>query len=225
MIFNHVNVNKFETLQQITQEDGVRFYQTPAGKKYPSITTILGAQSKQGILEWRKKVGEEAANRISKAATTRGTKLHSYIENYLNNNNGLNEMSFFQKELFTSILPELHKINNIHVQEQKLYSDHLRLAGTVDCIGEYDGKLAVIDFKTSGKLKKKEWIHSYFMQCAAYAIMYEERTGIPISKLVILIAVEDENPQVFVEKRDNWVKELIKCRDSYEMDNTLLTFS
>ena len=158
MIFNHVNVNKFETLEQITREDGVRYYQTPSGNRYPSITTILGAQSKQAIIDWRKKIGEEAANKISKAATTRGTKLHSYIENYLNNTNVIEEMSFFQKELFSGILPELHKINNIHVQEQKLYSDHLRLAGTVDCIGEYEGKLAVIDFKTSGKLKKKEWI-------------------------------------------------------------------
>jgi genome maintenance exonuclease 1 len=130
-------------------------------------------------------------------------------------------MSFIQKELFTSILPELHKINNIHVQEQKLYSDYLRLAGTVDCIGEYEGKLSVIDFKTSGKLKKKEWISSYFMQCAAYAIMYEERTGIPINKLVVLIAVEGEDSQVFVEKRDNWTEELLKCRDFYENSQAL----
>jgi len=170
MIFNHVNVNKFETLEQITREDGVRFYQTPSGNRYPSITTILSAQSKQGLLEWRKKVGEEQANKISKAAASRGTKLHTHVENYLNNINAIDEMSFIQKELFASILPELHKINNIHVQEQKLYSDYLRLAGTVDCIGEYEGKLAVIDFKTSSKLKKKEWISSYFMQCAAYAI-------------------------------------------------------
>jgi genome maintenance exonuclease 1 len=221
MIFNHVNVNKFETLEQITREDGVRFYQTPSGNRYPSITTILSAQSKQGILEWRKKVGEEQANKISKAAASRGTKLHTYVENYLNNVNAINEMSFIQKELFTSILPELHKINNIHVQEQKLYSDYLRLAGTVDCIGEYEGKLSVIDFKTSGKLKKKEWISSYFMQCAAYAIMYEERTGIPINKLVVLIAVEGEDSQVFVEKRDNWTEELLKCRDFYENSQAL----
>ena len=221
MIFNHVNVNKFETLEQITREDGVRFYQTPSGNRYPSITTILSAQSKQVILEWRKKVGEEQANKISKAAASRGTKLHTHVENYLNNVNAIDEMSFIQKELFTSILPELHKINNIHVQEQKLYSDYLRLAGTVDCIGEYEGKLSVIDFKTSGKLKKKEWISSYFMQCAAYAIMYEERTGVPINKLVVLIAVEGEDPQVFVEKRDNWDKELLKCRDFYENSQAL----
>jgi genome maintenance exonuclease 1 len=180
------------------------------------VTTILGAQSKQGILEWRKKIGEEAANKISRAAASRGTKLHTHVENYLNNVNAIEPMSMFQKELFDSVLEHLHRINNIHLQEERLYSDHLRLAGTVDCIGEFDGKLSVIDFKTSGRQKEKEWIHSYFMQCAAYAIMYEERTGIPISKLVVLIAVEGDSPQVFIEKRDNWVEALLKCRDSYE---------
>jgi hypothetical protein len=223
MLFNHVKVKEFAKLEQITREDGVRFYKTPTGKKYPSVTTVLGAQSKKGIMEWRKRIGEEQANKISRAAASRGTKLHLHCENYLNNNNVIDTMSMFEKELFSSILPELHKIDNIHAQEQKLYSDHLRMAGTVDCIAEYDGKLSVVDFKTSGKLKEKRWIHSYFMQCAAYAIMYEERTNIPIGRLVVLIAVEGENPQVFVENRDNWVQELLKCRDSYEMDNNLLT--
>jgi ATP-dependent exoDNAse (exonuclease V) beta subunit len=216
MIFNHVKVKEFEKLEQITLPNGVRHYVTPEGKKYPSVTTILGAQSKQGILEWRKKVGEEAANKISRAAASRGTKLHAHVENYLNNVNAIEPMSMFQRELFDSVLEHLHRIDNIHLQEERLYSNHLRLAGTVDCIGEFDGKLAVIDFKTSSRQKEKEWIHSYFMQCAAYAIMYEERTGIPISKLVVLIAVEGDSPQVFIEKRDNWVPALLKCRDSYE---------
>lgn len=224
MIFNHVKVNEFENLEQVTREDGVRFYQTPTGNKYPSVTTVLGAQSKQTIIDWRKRIGETEANKISKAASSRGTKLHLHCENYLNNNNVLVEdLPVFQRELFNSILPELHKINNIHVQEQRLYSHHLRMAGTVDCIAEHEGRLSVIDFKTSGKLKKKEWISSYFMQCAAYAVMYEERTGIPISKLVVLIAVEGEKPQVFIEKRDNWVSDLLKARDSYEMDKNSLT--
>jgi genome maintenance exonuclease 1 len=223
MIFNHVKVKEFEKLEQVTLPNGTRHYVTPGGKKYPSVTTILGAQSKQGILEWRKKIGEAEANKISRAAASRGTKLHTHVENYLNNVNPIEEKTIFQKELFDSILPHLHRIDNIHLQEERLYSDHLRLAGTVDCIGEFDGKLAVIDFKTSGRQKEKEWIHSYFMQCAAYAIMYEERTGIPISKLVVLIAVEGDSPQVFIEKRDNWVAELLKCRDSYEMDNKSLT--
>jgi genome maintenance exonuclease 1 len=224
MIFNHVNVNEFEELEQVTREDGVRFYQTPTGNKYPSVTTVLGSLNKQAIIDWRKKIGEAEANKISRSASSRGTKLHLHCENYLNNNNVLVEnLPFVQRELFNSILPELHRINNIHVQEQRLYSHHLRMAGTVDCIAEHDGRLSVIDFKTSGKLKKKEWISSYFMQCAAYAVMYEERTGIPISKLVVIIAVEGENPQVFIEKRDNWVSDLLKARDSYEMDKNLLT--
>ena len=216
MIFNHVKVREFEKLEQITLPNGVRHYVTPEGKKYPSVTTILGAQSKQGILEWRKKIGEEEANKISRAAASRGTKLHTHVENYLNNVNAIEPKTIFQKELFDSILSHLHRIDNIHLQEERLYSDHLRLAGTVDCIGEFDGKLAVIDFKTASRQKEKDWIKSYFMQCAAYAIMYEERTGTPISKLVVLIAVEGDSPQVFIEKRDNWVAELLKCRDSYE---------
>jgi genome maintenance exonuclease 1 len=113
----------------------------------------------------------------------------------------------------------LDRINNIHAQEIALYSDHLRLAGRVDCIAEFDGKLSVIDFKTSGKPKKKEWITNYFAQAAAYAIMYEERTGTPINRSVILIAVEDEEPQIFIESRDNYVKDLLHARDLYECDH------
>ena len=216
MIFNHVNVNEFDKLEQVTREDGVRFYATPSGKKYPSVTTVLSAHNKQGLLEWRKKVGEEQANKISSAAAKRGTKLHLHCENYINNVDVISTMPLFQRELFESILPLLHNINNVHVQEQRLYSDHLRLAGTVDCVAEYEGKLAIIDYKTSSRRKNKEYIHNYFMQCAAYAIMYEERTGIPINKLVIIIAVENDDPQVFVEKRDNWVKKLLEYRDLYE---------
>ena len=216
MNFNHVEVNEFDKLEQVTREDGVRFYATPSGKKYPSVTTILSAHNKQGLLEWRKKVGEEQANKISSAAAKRGTKLHLHCENYINNVDVISTMPVFQRELFESILPLLHNINNVHVQEQRLYSDHLRLAGTVDCVAEYEGKLAIIDYKTSSRRKNKEYIHNYFMQCAAYAIMYEERTGIPISKLVIIVAVENDDPQVFVEKRDNWVKKLLEYRDLYE---------
>jgi genome maintenance exonuclease 1 len=216
MNFNHVKVNEFDKLEQVTREDGVRFYATPSGKKYPSVTTVLSAHNKQGLLEWRKKVGEEQANKISSAAAKRGTKLHLHCENYINNVDVISTMPLFQRELFESILPLLHNINNVHVQEQRLYSDHLRLAGTVDCVAEYEGKLAIIDYKTSSRRKNKEYIHNYFMQCAAYAIMYEERTGIPINKLVIIIAVENDDPQVFVEKRDNWVKKLLEYRDLYE---------
>jgi len=113
-------------------------------------------------------------------------------------------------------MPQLDNINNIHCLESRLYSDYLRLAGTVDCVAEYNGKLAIIDFKSSGKLKKKEYINNYFMQCSAYAIMYEELYSIPISRLVVIIGVEEERPQVFEERRDNWVKDLLHYRNLYE---------
>jgi genome maintenance exonuclease 1 len=119
-------------------------------------------------------------------------------------------------EMFKKFQSVLDSIGDIHCQELALYSDHLRMAGRVDCIAEYQGKRAVIDFKTANKAKYKSQIHSYFMQAAAYAIMYEERTGIPVPWLVILVAVEDDEPQVFIEKRDDWVKELIRTRDFFE---------
>jgi hypothetical protein len=207
--------------QSTTNEDGSRVYVNASGVAYPSATTVLSVLSRDGIAKWRAFVGAEEADKISKQASTRGTKIHTLTETYLKNED-LKEAytstnaSLLDLEMFKKFLPILDPISNIHCQELALYSDHLRMAGRVDCIGEYNGQRAVIDFKTSGKLKKKEHISSYFMQTAAYAIMYEERTGIPVPNLVILIAVEDEEPQVFIEKRDNWTKELLRTRDYYE---------
>lgn len=207
--------------QSTTNEDGSRVYVNASGVAYPSATTVLSVLSRDGIAKWRARVGAEEADKISKQASTRGTKIHTLTETYLKNED-LKEAytstnaSLLDLEMFKKFLPILDSISNIHCQELALYSDHLRMAGRVDCIAEYNGQRAVIDFKTSGKLKKKEHISSYFMQTAAYAIMYEERTGIPVPNLVILIAVEDEEPQVFIEKRDNWAKELLRTRDYYE---------
>lgn len=203
-------------LSQITAPDGTRVYETEDGLAYPSVTTVLGALSEQAIAEWRAKVGEEEARKISTRAANRGTKLHLYTENYLKNENSFFDgVDIFAQELFTSFKPVLEPINNIHCQETKLYSHYLKLAGTVDCIAEYNGRLSIIDFKTAGKPKKHEWIHNYFMQCAAYAIMYEELTGIPVPQLVVLIAVEDELPQVFIEKRNTWARPLIDARKRF----------
>jgi genome maintenance exonuclease 1 len=215
--FNHVNID-LPSIKQVNLESK-RLYETATGNKYPSVTTVLSAHNKDAIVAWRKRVGNEEANRISVAATKRGTKIHSIIESYLKNEDRPIENNLDLNRFF-SLEPYLENIDNIHVQERPLYSDHLRLAGTVDCIAEYDGRLSVIDFKTASKAKKKEWIHSYFMQCAAYAIMYEERTKRPITNLVIMISVEDDAPQIFFEKRDNWVKDLLYYRDLYEQNNS-----
>lgn len=221
MHFNHVTFEReLVTLKQVN-ENGSRHYVTPKGSKYPSVTTVLSEHSRVGIQEWRNRVGHEEANRIAGKASTRGTKLHKQCEDYLNNKVPVFKTPL-EKVLFDSVVPELHKINNIHSQEVKMYSDYLRMAGTVDCIGEYNGKLAVIDFKSSSKIKEKNYITNYFMQCAAYSIMYEELYKIPINRLVVIIGVEDEEPQVFEERRDNWVKELLYYRDLYESKHKII---
>ena len=207
--------------QSTTNEDGSRVYVNASGVAYPSATTVLGVLSRDGIAAWRKRVGEEEANKISNQAATRGTKIHSLTESYLKNEDleeayTTTKASLLDVEMFKKFKPVLDPIGDIHCQELALYSDHLRMAGRVDCIADYNRLRAVIDFKTSSKPKKKEHISSYFMQTAAYAIMYEERTGIPVPWLVVLIAVEGDEPQVFIEKRDNWTKELLRTRDYFE---------
>ena len=204
----------FAKLQRDTSPDGTRVYKTPSGKSYPSVTTVTGLHTKKGILEWRKRVGEAEANRISSAASKRGTRIHTLCEAYLRNEPC--EPDMFDKELFGSISQWLGDIDNIHALEDPLYSDFLQVAGTVDCIGEFQGKLSIIDFKTSSKPKDRDDIHQYFMQTAAYAVAFEERTGIPVGRLVIIMAVENDDPRLFIEKRDNWVAGFRKLRLEYK---------
>lgn len=215
--FEHLNIDLgYEDLTADTSASG-RVYSTPDGK-YPSITTVLSILSEDGIRAWRARVGEEEANKISRIASTRGTKVHAIIEKYLNNEENYAE-DYLPNILgnFQDIKPILdNRLNKILAQEVPLYSNHLRVAGRVDCIGEFDNTISVIDFKTSRKLKKKEWIDGYFIQASAYAIMFEERTGIPITQLVVLIAVDNEAPQVFIEHRDNWTQKLLETIKEYE---------
>jgi genome maintenance exonuclease 1 len=215
MQFNHVKLDR--EVPKLTQlnENGTRYYVTPSGNKYPSITTVLSAYNRKVIFEWRQRVGNEEANKISGKASTRGTKLHKNCEDYIDNKEPIFKTPF-ETVLFNSIKPTLHRINNVYAQELRMYSDHLRIAGTVDCVGEFDGKLSVIDFKTANRRKDPSYIENYFMQCSAYAIMFEEIFEIPVSQVVVAIAVEDDEPQVFVEKRDSHVERLLYFRDLYE---------
>lgn len=215
MNFEHIKLDRgVPTLKQLN-ENGTRYYVTPGGNKYPSVTTVLAEYNKKEIFEWRKRVGEEQANKISRTASTRGTAFHKVCENYLNNQ--MVELKTpIEVERLKAFVPLLNRINKIHAQELRMYSDHLRMAGTVDCIAEFDGKLSVIDFKTSSKLKEKRNIENYFMQCSAYSIMFEELFNIPVSRTVVLIAVDEHEPQLFQEKRDNYVEKLIYYRNLYE---------
>jgi len=210
-MIQHIH-HDLQRLQRITTPEG-RLYQTPSGNSYPSVTTITGLLGKEAIIAWRKRVGDEEANRISTKAANRGTKIHSLCESYLNNEHV--EPDFFHKEMWNSILPELNKIDNVHCLESPLYSDHLQVAGTVDCIAEYEGKLSVIDFKTSKRIKSREDIHNYFMQCSAYAVAFEERTGISVPRIVIIMGVDDEHTLIFKEKRDDWIGNFIQLRKYY----------
>lgn len=197
--------------------DGGRKYLDPDGNSYPSITTVLSILGEDKIREWRARVGEEEANRISRQASSRGTKVHNIIERYLKNDpEYLKDEMPHNIQTFKDIQPLLDvAVTKIYQQEAPLYSKHLGVAGRVDCVGQWHGVDSIIDWKTSRKLKKKEWISNYFMQCAAYAIMWEERTERPIRQLVVCIA-GDEGPQVFIEDRDNWTKDLIATIAEYK---------
>ncbi len=200
--FDHVKLNV--ELPDITTESikGKRFYVTPEGNKYPSITTVLSDRNKEGIIKWRESVGNDVANQVMRQAASRGTAVHTLIENYLNNEE-LSKQDVLPVALFVTIKSELDNINNIRIQEGGLYSDKLGVAGRVDCIAEYKGKISVIDFKTSTKEKKEEWVENYFIQGSAYCEMYEERFLQPIEQVVILIVTEDGAVQTFIkDKRD-----------------------
>tara|TARA_B100001113_G_scaffold223878_1_gene183799 strand:- start:202 stop:882 length:681 start_codon:yes stop_codon:yes gene_type:complete len=182
--------------------DGTRFYITPSGKKYPSITSVTSFYNRDIFIKWRKKVGEEKANKITRESTFRGTKYHDVVEHYMKNED-INQLNILPstKFLFLQSKQHLDRINNIHALEKSLYSDYLGLAGRVDCIAEFDGELAVIDFKTATKIKPEEWIENYFVQETAYACMYFEMTGIPVKKLITIMVAENGDCVVY-EKRN-----------------------
>ena len=217
-MFNHVNTIDTPELQTLN-ENNSRFYITPTGEKYPSVTTLLGWSTRKSIYQWRQRVGEQKANRISGQSSARGTRYHNIVEKYLRNED-VSFSSPLDKDLFNSTKNLLSRINNINLLEKTLYSDHLKSAGRVDCIGEFDNKLSVIDFKTSSKPKTENYITNYFMQGSAYAVMFEERTGIPISNIVIIMAVEGNEAQLFQTKRDNYIEQFKELRKRYENENT-----
>jgi hypothetical protein len=203
----------FAKLERDTAADGRRVYKTPEGKLYPSVTSVTGITSTFNKSAWIQRVGVDEANRITQRALDRGTRVHSLCENYLLGNEL--QIDMFDIEMWTTMRKLVDRIDNIHCLETSLYSNFLQTAGTVDCIGEFDGKLSVIDFKTSSRVKHRDDIHNYFEQTAAYAVMFEELTGIPIGRLVILMAIDDDEPKVFVENRDAWIAGFRRSRMMY----------
>jgi CRISPR/Cas system-associated exonuclease Cas4 (RecB family) len=214
MIFEHKKIDFTEL--ETTTIHGKRHYVTPKGF-YPSITTALSILSSEGIAAWRMRVGEKEANRISTQAARRGTNVHQMCEDYVNNELDLRSFLPHERAMFNSVKGTLDEsLGLVYAQECPLYSDYLGIAGRVDCVAEFNGRLSIIDYKTSSKIKSKKYIGAYFQQAAAYCVMFEERTGIPIDQIVIIIAVEGETePQVFIEKRDDHIGDCIKTIARY----------
>jgi genome maintenance exonuclease 1 len=216
--FVHLEKNPELIFGMMTENiNGKRNYVTPSGKLYPSITTVLSELSKDSIQKWRKRVGETEANKVSGKASRRGTRVHSVCERYIQNEQGfLSEELPHIQELFQAIQPTLERIDNVHGVELGLYSNHFGIAGRTDLVAEFDGVLSVIDYKTSNRTKEKSWCEGYFAQGSFYAIAYEELTGVPVNQVVIIIAVDGEpEPQLFVEKRDDWVYKIWEAKALY----------
>lgn len=210
-MFEHVELN----LRPLEREtiDGVRYYKIPDDEellKLVSITSVISHYNKEFFAKWRKKVGEDKANEITRKATSRGTDFHTLTEHLLKNDElpsgSVQPLSEF---LYLIAKDELKNINKIHGLETALYSKELGVAGTVDCIAEYNDELSIIDFKTSKKAKPRDWIDHYFVQCAAYACMLYEMTGIIVKKFVIIMACEDGDCVVYEEyDKAKYIKKL-----------------
>jgi genome maintenance exonuclease 1 len=221
--YNHKTINLPEIKAKTT--DGVRLYETPDGNFYPSITTVLSVRNKKGLFEWRKRVGEDVANYVARKAANRGTLVHHMCEDYLNNDfdEVKHKKKFLPYVLFNQLKESvLQKVDNIYAQECGLYSDKYKVAGRVDCIAEYNGKLSIIDFKTSTKERSDAWNESYYIQASAYAEMFEERTGIEINQICILVVTEDGVVQEFVKDKTEYLPLLTDTIKEWEEKNEMV---
>ena len=201
---------------------GNRYYTTPEGKHYPSVTTVTGLLNRVWLKKWKDYVGEEKANKISGQAMARGSRYHKLQEDFLNNElteERLKEITPLDLMMFNQTKELTSRMGDIYMLEGSLYSDELEMAGRVDCIAEFAGKVSVIDFKTSTKVKVQSKIKGYFMQETAYAKMFEELHSIPIERIVTIIAVEETGKsQMFVEEPDNWITPLMNLRNQYRQE-------
>jgi len=221
MIFTHHNfLGELELEKKET--NGIRLYNLPDGQWVPSITSVTSFYNRQIFVKWRERVGLEEANRITKRATARGTDFHQVCQDYLENKElNWNDYQPLTKFMFYHLKPELDKINNIHAIERTLYSEYLGLAGRVDCIAEYDGELAVIDFKTSDKIKPEEWIENYFVQETFYAAAYYELTGKVVKKLITLMVTPSGEVKVFDKRnKDDYIRLLVRYIKEFVRHNT-----
>ena len=219
-MFNHIQIS----LPEVTTEtiNRKRFYVTPEGEKYPSITTVLSTRKKEGLFEWRKRVGNDVANYVARTSASRGTKVHHMCEDYLNNefDEEKHRKDFLPFCLFNQLKDQaLCNLNNIYAQEAGLYSDKYKVAGRVDCVAEYKDTLSIIDFKTSTRERSDDWNENYYIQGSAYAEMFEERTEMKIDQVVILVVTEDGTVQEFVKSKQDYLPMLEESINAWSKSN------
>ena len=212
--FNFIDLDKSKLpVTKGKKVDGFRFYDID-GKAYPSVTSVLGIKKKAELQGWREKIGENVANWEMGRAARRGKATHLLVEEYLKGKTP-SERGVLPLGLFKLLRPYIDQIDNIHLLETIMYSPKLTIAGQVDCIAEYNGKLSVIDFKTANKERQESWIDNYFLQTTAYAQMYEETYGKNIDQIVILLASEDGSVQNFVKEKKDYMTPLMKSIDEF----------
>jgi len=212
--FNFIDLDKSKLpVTKGKKVDGFRFYDID-GKAYPSVTSVLGIKKKAELQGWREKIGEDVANWEMGRAARRGKATHLLVEEYLKGKTP-SERGVLPLGLFKLLRPYIDQIDNIHLLETIMYSPKLTIAGQVDCVAEFNGKLSVIDFKTANKERQESWIDNYFLQTTAYAQMYEETFGKSIDQVVILLASEDGSVQNFVKEKKDYMTPLMKSIDEF----------
>ena len=222
MSFIHEYIHKPFPELEVSNVNGMRFYKAPNGLKYPSITTVLGKQpgKQKGLQEWRKRVGAQQAAIISGKAARRGTAFHHCVEDYLQNQKVDElvgkERNFLAYHMFQEARSQLDdNIDQVVLQEQAMYSDIFKVAGRCDFIGVWNNEMAVVDFKTTTTMKKREWLEDYFIQCSAYASMYEEHTGEAVDQLIIFMVAEDGQIEIFKEDTKDYLPMLDEMMESF----------
>lgn len=214
------NTKPLESLA-VEEKDGKRLYVSPNGMRLPSVTTVLGHFKKASLIEWRNRVGEQEANSITNRAGVRGTKFHALMERYLRNEQNIFEgVMPDMRQAFRDAQSTLDNIDNIHYIECALYSETLGIAGRTDLIAEFSQVPSIIDFKTSRREKREEWIENYFEQGTAYSLMYEELTNTQINQIVIIISVDGlDKPQVFIKDRTEYIDSLMTKIEAYQKEH------
>ena len=216
MIFN---IPEFPGIQQVNSKSG-RTYKVPSGEKYPSVSTVLSINQGEWLQEWKDRVGEEVANKISKAATDRGSRVHEACEDFLYGRDTTWKMAENEsKRMYENFLPILENVKIIRGLETQMYSDKLRVAGTCDLITEEkDGSVVMRDWKTASRPKSREDIPNYFMQMSAYSYMVFEHTGILIKKIAVHLTTPDDGLFTYEEKVSDWLPEFIKVRNRFKLE-------